>query len=487
MEGLYNSPSKSFLSYCVAFLIGIAGASALELPHTEPLYIYVGLFVPTFFLLLFWKEQKTRYVAFVFLFLILGIARYSIAVPADTTIYQTEDTVTARVVREPDVRIDSVKYVVSIEDGPHVGELVYISAGLYPRYTYANTLAIKCELERPEAFEDFRYDMYLASRGVFLTCSRPSINLVQAQTQSNLFRSLYLFKSKVAEQINQLWPEPYASFMAGLLYGYRGGLGSLQEQFNITGVTHIVAISGYNITIVSTILLSLFISFRIRRQRAFWIVVAGIALFVFFVGASASVVRAGIMGVLVLLARQMGRISSIGNVLALTAVFMTVWNPYVLLWDAGFQLSFLATMGLVYIAPIIEKPFKKIPEILGLRESIVATLAVTIVTLPLILFQFGRLSIVSPIVNILILPFIPFIMAVGFVATAVSFFLFPFGQFIGFIVLGGMMYIVSIVRWFASLPFAAVEVSIPLIGVVVAYGILGYITWQQRKETEIHS
>lgn len=475
MEGLYTSPSKSFLSYCVAFLVGIAGASAFELPYIEPIYISVGIFVPIFFLLLFWKEQKTRFVSFLVLFLFLGIARYSIAVPADTQIYQTEDTVTATIVREPDVRIDSVKYIVQIEEGSHAEELVYLSSDLYPRYTYGDELSINCELERPEAFEGFRYDMYLASRGVFLTCARPSINFVQTQTGTNLFRSLYVFKARVAEQINQLWPEPYASFMAGLLYGYRGGLGSLQEQFNITGVTHIVAISGYNITIVSTILLSFFISLRVRRQRAFWIVVVGIAVFVLFVGASASVVRAGIMGVLVLLARQMGRLSSIGNVLALTAVLMTVWNPYVLLWDAGFQLSFLATMGLVYIAPLIEKPFKKIPESFGLRESIVATLAATIVTLPLILFQFGRLSIVSPIVNVLILPIIPFIMSVGFISTVVSFVFYPLGQFIGFIAFGGMAYIVAIVRWFASLPFAALEVSIPFALVVVAYGILGYV------------
>lgn len=475
MEGLYTSPSKSFLSYCGAFLIGIASASALEIPYIEPLYTCVGLFVPTFFLLLFWKEKKTRFIAFVVLFFLLGIVRYSIAVPVDTTIYQTDNTFTATVVREPDVRIDSVKYVVAIDEGRHTGELVYISAELYPRYEYGDALALTCELERPEAFEDFRYDMYLASRGVFLTCNRPSINLVQEEKQSNLFRSLYVFKTQVAEQINQLWPEPYGSFMAGLLYGYRGGLGSLQEQFNITGVTHIVAISGYNITIVSTILLSFLISLRVRRQRAFWIVVLGISVFVLFVGASASVVRAGIMGILVLLARQMGRLSSIGNVLVLTAVIMTVWNPYVLLWDAGFQLSFLATMGLVYIAPLIEKPFKKIPEAFGVRESIVATLAATIITLPLILFQFGRLSIVSPIVNVLILPFIPFIMSIGFIATLLSFVLFPIGQFVGFVAYGGMAYIVGVVRWFFSLPFAAVEVSIPFVFVIVSYGILWYI------------
>lgn len=477
MEGIIASPSKSFFVYCLSCLFGVASVSLLEIGRIDILYLSVGIMVPIFFLLLFWKDAKTRFLSIALLCLLLGVARYSLAVSAHATIIDSEEPFVATVVSEPDVRIGSVKYIVEHSGG----ERIYVSSDLYPRYQYGDTVEMECEIEKPESFDDFRYDMYLASRRVFLTCNRPSIKLVQGEIPSNFFRSLFVFKARVAEQINRLWPEPYASFMAGLLYGYRGGLGTLQEQFNITGVTHIVAISGYNITIISTILLSLLISLRVRRQRAFWIVVCGIAVFVLFVGASASVVRAGIMGVLVLMARQMGRLSHIGNVLILTAVLMTLWNPYVLLWDAGFQLSFLATLGLIYIAPWFEKYCKKVPETFGLRESIVATLAATVATLPLILFQFGRLSIVSPIVNVLILPFIPFIMAVGFFATTASFVLFPLGQFIGFIAWGGMAYIVVIVRWFAELPFAAVEVMITAPVMMIGYVILGYIVKKNRR------
>lgn len=481
MEGIVNSLSKSFLSYCIAFLLGIATASILEIGRIDTLYILVGLSVPTFFLVLFWKETGTRYISVMVLCVLLGIIRSAFAVPIDQTVILYDTSIRATIINEPDIRIDSVKYIVQITEGAHAGERIYFSSGLYPRYQYGDELLIDCELKRPEAFEGFRYDMYLATRRVFLTCTRPSIEFVQSKDGSSFFGSLYTFKAVIAERITRLWPEPYASFMAGLLYGYRGGLGSLQEQFNSTGVTHIVAISGYNITIISTILLSLFISLHIRRQRAFWIVVLGIILFVLFVGASASVVRAGIMGILVLVARQMGRISSIGNVLACTAVCMSVVNPHVLLWDAGFQLSFLATMGLVYIAPLFDRLLTWIPTLFGIRESTVATLSATVATLPLILYQFGRLSIVSPIVNILILPFIPFIMSVGFFSVVTSFLLYPFGAYVGYIAWAAMVYIVSIVRWFASMPFAAVEVSIPISIVVGSYGILGYIILRYKN------
>ena len=129
--------------------------------------------------------------------------------------------------------------------------------------------------------------------------------------------------------------------MAGLLYGERSGLPlELADNFSRTGVSHIIAVSGYNISIVALALMSLFINLGLARPRAFWLVVAGIILFVIFTGAGASVVRAGIMGLIVLLAGQLGRLSRIGNVLIFTAALMLLFNPYVLIWDAGFQLSF---------------------------------------------------------------------------------------------------------------------------------------------------
>jgi competence protein ComEC len=293
-------------------------------------------------------------------------------------------------------------------------------------------------------------------------------------------RSILAVKSVVAKKINLLWHEPHASFMAGLLYGYRGGLGSLNELFNITGVTHIVAISGYNITIIATILITICVQLLIPRKKAFWLVSTGIVLFVLFAGASASVVRAGIMGIIVLLARQMGRMSRVGNVLILTAVLMALHNPFVLVWDAGFQLSFLSTVGLVYLTPFVKPWFTRVPEMFGLQESIVSTLAAIIATLPLILYQFGRLSIVAPIVNVLILWAIPLIMFMGFFAVLVSFLFLPIAHIISWIAWAGLEYIILVVKWFASLPFAAVEMRIPVWLMVGMYGGMVYLVYQKR-------
>ena len=217
--------------------------------------------------------------------------------------------------------------------------------------------------------------------------------------------------------------------MAGLLYGYRGGLGDLQEAFNKTGVSHIVAISGYNITIIAELLMAMFSSF-IRRQIAFWFVSAGIISFVIMVGASPSVVRAGIMGILVLVARHIGRVSRPTNLLVFAAAVMTLHNPFVLLWDAGFQLSFAATIGILYVAPLFDRRW----------ELVSSTLSAIVITLPLALYHFGRFSLIAPVTNLLILWTIPILMALGAIAIIASLLFFPFGQLVAWFGSGSLCY-----------------------------------------------
>jgi competence protein ComEC len=183
------------------------------------------------------------------------------------------------------------------------------------------------------------------------------------------------------------------------------------------------------------------------------------------------------MGSLVLIARQLGRLSRIGNVLALTAAGMTLLNPYVLVWDVGFQLSFLATLGLVYISPILEKIMPAVSKptaLVELYETFFATLAAIIATLPLILFQFGRLSTVAPLVNVLVLWSIPWLMLLGFVALVLSFIYFPLGQIIAWTAALGLKYVILIVTFFGSKSWSSFDFALPWWGMVGLYVVLIY-------------
>ena len=387
--------------------------------------------------------------------------------------YNQKLSFTGFVASEPDVRMDGVRYIISVDSKYGVGTggdtrdqrvisgtknatlpsgvKIHIKHTLYPRFSYGDVVGVSCKIKKPEPIEEFRYDMYLARFGVSATCNHADIQKLSDGGGNIFMRAILLPKENVAGRISVLWHEPNASFMAGLLYGYRGGLGSLNELFSRTGVTHIVAISGYNITIISTILLSVLTRLLVPRKKAFYIMVCGIISFLVFAGLSASVVRAGIMGIVVLLAKQLGRPSRVANVLMLSATIMTIINPHILLWDAGFQLSFISTVGLVFLSPKIEPLVRWIPETFSLRESAGATFSAIIATLPLIMFQFHRVSIVAPIVNMLILWLIPWIMTIGFFAVLAGFVYMPFAQILAYCADLGMQYIVYIVQFFAEL------------------------------------
>ncbi len=467
-EGIRQSKSKTLLAFCFSFLLGVLAISILDI-RFDFVYIYIALFVAASFLIIAWQNKSVRFIVICLLLFVIGLGRYLIVFPqGEIKIGKTEFT--GYIAAEPDIRADGVRYIIKSDYGR-----IYLKEKLYPRYHYGDVLQVNCELVKPEPIEDFRYDMYLARYGVFSICTSAKINKIGEGEGSLVLRGIFSLKEVVAVQINKLWHEPHASFMAGLLYGYRGGLGELNELFNRTGVTHIVAISGYNITIVVTILLAITVSLYIPRKKAFWLVIIGIALFVLFAGASASVLRAGIMGIIVLLAKQVGRLSRVGNIMALTAVLMAIQNPLVLVWDAGFQLSFIATLGLVYLTPLIRGGFERWPQFLGIRESVISTLAAIIATLPLILYQFGRLSIVAPVVNVLILWLIPMIMLFGFLTILLSFLWLSLGEVLAWITWVGLKYITTVVKWFASLDFAAVAFFLPAWVMIILY--VGLVYW----------
>lgn len=471
-----NSKSKTFQACCFCFLLGIVWASR-SLRSADAWMQYV-LFAGLCTAALVWTSAKARFTLLTILCFVAGVYRTHLLLPVSEEHVSSWNgqtvQITGRVVREPDIRQESVRYVLEVVavDGDPVHGRVHLKLFLYPRFSYAEQITVRCRLTAPEPFDGFRYDMYLANQRIFSLCEQGSVLSSEGAHKSTAFARLFAVKNKLATRINRLWPEPYAGFMAGLLYGYRGGLGSLDQAFADTGLTHIVAISGYNITMIATILLTLCVRLWIPKRFSFWLILFGIAVFVFFVGASASVVRAGIMGSLVISARQLGRPQQIGGVLLLTASIMALHSPLSLLWDAGFQLSFLATIGLIYVSPKIERFFTWVPEAFALRESVSSTLAAIIATQPLVLYQFERMSLVAPVVNVLVLWAIPLCMMLGFFAVMASACVAPLGTFVSWCAFLAMRYVTFVTELFAELAWASVPVSVPLPAMLGAYLIL---------------
>jgi len=492
------SKAKIFLIIGLAFIIGVGIGSLFELPF---LLVYCGAFGGLIMTALFWSNRKWRMAGLGLIFICLGIMRYEYALPQaveqDIQFYNDQEVRVAGIVsQEPDVRKDHVKLTVKavygLENTPEqVSGKILLKIALYPEYRYGDLVDAKCKLQAPEplSFEtesgtrDFAYDKYLARFDIYSVCYRPKISLIAHDQGNTIMSGLLSIKNKFVKAVQMSLPEPQASFLGGLILGAKKAIpDDLMESFNRTGTTHIVALSGYNITIIAILILNLCKRLWISRKKSFWVSLFAITFFVLITGAQASIVRAGIMGMLVLLATQLGRMSRITNTLILAAVVMIIVNPKVLVFDAGFQLSFLATIGLVYLSPILKKFFTWLPNKFEIQQSMVATLSAIIFTTPLILYQFGRFSIVAPLVNVLILPAIPVAMGLGFITGLLALIWQPLGQIFGWIVWVILSYIIFIVETFAKIDFASFEIaSISWAWLVAGYVALGFVLFINKK------
>jgi len=238
-------------------------------------------------------------------------------------------------------------------------------------------------------------------------------------------------------------PEPMSSLAAGILLGVKG---QMPKDFYTalvnTGTLHIVAASGYNVTIVASVIMNV-LNGLVGKTLGVGFGVLGIIIYVLIAGAGASVVRAGIMGSLTLVAFYFGRPTEAKRLLYIAAGVMLLLDP-AMIFDIGFQLSFLATFGLLYLEPV----FKKLPKQPFLAEYLYPTLAASIATLPVILYQFGRVSYISPLVNMLVLPVVPLIMGITAVVIGVGVILPGIGQIISWVLYPLLWYMVEVIRLF---------------------------------------
>jgi competence protein ComEC len=403
------------------------------------------------------------------LFFIIGFLRIQMAHPIidSNSIhhYQNDQQfieIEGNIVENPDRRRDKVNYILEtenilIDEKPHkVSGRVLFSMDLYPEFYYGDRVKIKGRLTAPMEFDTFSYKDYLSLFNVYSVMYSPKVELISHNNGNLFFSTLFIVKSKFEEQLNKLMPEPMAGFEAGLLTGSRKGIPEeLMVNFNLTGLTHIIAISGYNISLIIVLISGLFKNFS--RNTKIPIIIAIIIVFTLFVGASAAVVRASIMGIIAVIALWFGRQSQVINALLISAFVMVLINPFTLIYDAGFQLSFLATLGLILTGNYLEKVFRFLPDHFGLREAFAMTFSAQIFALPVIMINFKRLSLISPVANVMVVPFIPFAMLFGFISVMMSYLSFDFGFILMLPAWLCLKYIIKITEILANLPFASFE------------------------------
>jgi len=266
----------------------------------------------------------------------------------------------------------------------------------------------------------------------------------------------------------------------------------LKEKLNVAGVRHITAVSGMHVVIVTTALMSLLIMVGLYRGQAFYGALFIMILFVLMTGLQPSAMRAGIMTGLLLLGQKLGRHSMSSRAIVAAAAVMLFLNPVLLFDDAGFQLSFAAVLGIVYAVPLLMHWLKRIPgdSIIGVKtfKMIVAmTMAAYLFTLPLLVYNFGRISLAAPLTNTLVVPLVYWIMLLGFVFVLAGVLWYPLGWLCMVPVWLLLAYVVQVITVFADVPFAAVAVEhVHWLWLGGFYVVLGVGTWWLRKRTRAY-
>jgi len=415
----------------------------------------------------------------------LGAFRFQMSVKSSTLDkYENQYALmSGKVINEPDIREKTMHLVVNLKEITLRGEKqpseekILVFTDPYLPINYGDIVTFSATLRKPNNFitdggKQFDYASYLAKDDIFYTANAREIEVIE-KDGSFLKTNLYSLKNAFLAKLNGLIPSPHNILLGGLILGAKKALGSaIEENFRKIGIIHIIVLSGFNITLIADGVRKFLQILRVPTMLTAVFSAVSIIFFVIMTGASATIVRAGFMALLVILARILGRTYLITRALLITAFIMLLDNPKILVFDRSFQLSFLATIGLIYLLPIIEKKIK-FSNFLGLKTILCTTLATQVAVLPLLLYQTGEISLVSLVSNMLVLPIVAPLMFLGFLGGGLAFIIefaaLPFAYISYFL----LEYIFWISEFFSSLPFATLSIPyFPFVFVAFLYVLI---------------
>lgn len=462
----------------VAWVLGISLSRAL--PEVDTLHWIGALVVCALALALTRSKRTPGKLLLLLLILAAGGARQSVLPRAsDIASYNGySGTITGVVIDEPRFREDRVQLRLEAEtvfvnsETVATSGLALIEADRGAEIEYGDQVRATGAMAAAATGDTFSYADFLGRQGVFTLMRNAGIHVVSKGHGDPVFSRLLELKEIVRREIAKALPEPQSGLLTGILLGDESGISpKLKEDFSRVGASHVVAISGFNMIIVSAIVIRVLSSLFAGKRATITIsAVAVIAVYSLFVGASPSILRAALMSSLLVIGSQLKRRTFVPASLAFATLLLSMADPNVLL-DIGFQLSFFAVLGLGLFADPLSQRFaalldRWLPRKLSvplhsiLNEPLIVSIAAQVATLPLIIMYFGRLSLAALPVNILIVPVQSAVLLLGLTAVVIAVFAPALGLLFFWADMLFLSWTIAVVRAFAGLEFADVAIIV---------------------------
>ena len=487
-----------------AWLLGLAlAAHARQPPVVWLLLAALGLILLLGSLRRRQTAPRLRLLALALLALGLGAARQSVTqqppTSADLIYYNDQGPLdlSGVIVDQPDIRDKDIQLRVQIDSLTQgkttqpVSGLALVLAPPFGSYHYGDRLTIFGAPLTPPIFDTFDYQAYLSDSGVYTLIEQSKISVIASGQGSPLWAALYSFRGQAQQLIESWLPSPQSALLEGIVLGVRTTLpADIRTAFDQTGAARILAIDGAKMAIVIGLLTALF--GRIRpRLLSLGLIALAVLGYTLFVGAEVSVVRAAVMGLLAVIALQLGRDYDGLIGLAFALWLQTLIVPQAI-QEAALWISASATAGLVIAGGPLRQRMDRWLEarfsvhtvrLFGevLLESLLVTLIVTVASLPVILLTFGQFAWIGLIVNVLITPAQGLILILGIPAVLIGSVIGPLGQLLADLSALPLGYTLALIRAAAQLPGIDIPVTMTPALAVTAYAILiGLWRWFER-------
>lgn len=433
-------------------------------------------------------------ILFVYIFVLVFLNYLGIFLPQrnsflinNTDKYTTE--LTGKVITEPIQKGEKQQFILEVfdTDGQKIKKektLVYASSAYNIEYGDIIFVSGKLNIpEKPVFPYIFNYNLYLQRENIYTIFYQQNFEFIEKQP--NKIKQLsFKVRNNIETKIDNFFNEPVSSVLKSMVTGNKALLDKdIKEDFVNTGLIHILVISGLHIGFCAAIFMFCFRLFGLKLNYVYLLTIPTLFFYVLLTGANPPAIRAAIMFSCLLVTLMLNREPLIYNALALSALIILIFNPQSL-FTASFQLSFLATLGILYLYPKFSKCFGIIKNkyINFVWDIVCVTLSAQIALIPLLVFYFGKISVISFVLNLIIVPIIPIIIGLFFVFYVSTFLSYHISLSVSLLLSYILKFILYVINYSATLDYSVVFFAVPGIVMILFYYFSVYIMFEIKNK-----